>query len=179
VAAADTRRNLHNRSRRVAFGGLLSALALLFIFLSAVSPTADLALMTVSSLCVAVAIMETGTTGALTVYAAVSVVASFWPGIAFAYPFVTFFGLFPLVKAFAEKRWLRLTAAIFKLLFSAVLIAFTGIVFLMPAIQSLSDRYGVILLPLMMIGALAVVLVYDYALSLLILLYQRRRPSLR
>lgn len=132
--------------------------------------------MTVSSLCVAIAVMETGTTGAWIVYAAVSFLASFWPGITFAYPFVTFFGVFPLIKAFSERRWPRFPAAIFKLFFSSVLLAITGLAFVRPAVQALSDRYGIVILPLLMLGGLAIVMVYDYALSLLIVLYQRRRP---
>lgn len=177
MAAADPG-NLHQtRTRRVAFGGISAALALLFIILSSVSPTAGLALLTVSSLCIAITVMETGIPGALTAYAAVSVLASIWPGIGFSYPFVTFFGIFPLIKAFAEKRWLRLPAAIFKLSLSALLIVLTGLVFLQPTVRSLSAQYGAIILPLLLMAALAVVVVYDHALTLLIVLYHRRRPS--
>jgi hypothetical protein len=95
----------------------------------------------------------------------------------FSYPFITFFGLFPIIKAFAEKRWQRFSAAIFKLVLSAVLISFTSLIFILPLIQNLVSRYGVVILPLLLLGALAIVLVYDYALSLLIIIYQRRRPS--
>jgi uncharacterized membrane protein len=183
VAAADPggrrpgRSENRKRTRRIAYGGLLTAMALLFLSLSAIAPTADLALMTMASLCIAIAVMETGTTGALTVYAAVSLLSWLWPGIAFSFPFVTGFGLFPLIKAFAEKRWPRLPATLFKLGVSSALIVLTGFVFLREAVRGLVDRYGLFILPGLLLGSLAIVLIYDYALSLLIVLYQRRRPS--
>lgn len=181
MAAADSsgkgpvRSENRIRTRRIAYGGLLTALALLFLSLSAIAPTADLALMTLASLCIAIAVMEIGMTGALTVYAAVSLLSWLWPGIAFAFPFVTGFGLFPLIKAFAEKRWPRLPATIFKLGVSTALLVLTGAVFMREAVSGMIDQYGLVILPGLLLGSLVIVLVYDYALSMLIVLYQRRR----
>lgn len=155
---------------------MLAAMALLFLFLSSVSPTADLALMTLASLCVAIAVIETGTGGGLLLYATVAALASFWPGIAFSWPFVAFFGIFPLVKAFAEKRWPRLPAAIFKLSLSAVLVLFAVWLFAIPALQATVARYGAWILAALFAGGFLTVLAYDYALTLLITLYLSRRP---
>lgn len=163
-------------ARRTALGGLLAALALLFISISAISPTADLALMTLASLCMAIAVIENGAGSAFVLYAAVSLLSAFWPGIAFSWPFIAFFGFFPLVKAFAEKRWPQLPAAIFKLTVSSVLILAAIAVFAVPALRDYVNRYTVWIMPALLAGGLLVVLVYDYALTLLIALYLGRRP---
>lgn len=160
-------------------GGLLSALSLLFLVLSAYSPTLDLALMTLASLCIAIAVMELGIREALIVYLAVSAIAAGWPGIAFSFPFLTFFGVFPLLKAFAEKRWQRFPAAIFKLVVSAILLTGSALLFVRPAILRFLEQYGLLALIMLSVLGLALVLVYDYALSLLIVLFQRRRPFLK
>ena len=177
MAAADRRSRSRSLARTVAVGGLLSALALLFISISAFSPTLNLTLLTLASLCIAIAVMELGTREALIVYLAVSAIASAWPGMAFSYPFLTFFGVFPLLKAFAEKRWPRFPAAIFKLIVSAILLAVSVVVFIRPVVLSFLDRYGLLALIFLSILGLGLVLVYDYALSLLIVIFQRRRPS--
>ena len=158
-------------------GGLLSALSLLFLVVSAFAPTLNLALMTLASLCIAIAVMELGTRQALIVYLTVSAIAVAWPGIAFSYLFLTFFGSFPLFKAFAEKRWPRFPAAIFKLIISAILLAVTAALFVWPAVFGFMDQYGLPALIMLSILGLGLVLVYDYALSLLIVLFRRRRPS--
>ncbi len=174
MAAADRNRRL---ARSVATGGLLSALALFFLVLSALMPTLDLTLMTLSSLCVAIAVMEIGPRGGWLVYLAVSAIAWAWPGISFSYLFMAFFGPFPLIKAFSEKKWRQLPAAIFKLAVSAVLLGLSVFWFARPALSGFLERFGLPLLVLAAFVGLLIVLVYDYALSMLIILYSRRRPS--
>lgn len=169
--------NDRDQARRTALGGLLAAMALLFIFLASVAPTADLSLMTLASFCVAIAVIENGTSGALLLYITVSLLSAVWPGIAFSWPFVAFFGIFPLIKAFAEKRWPRFPAAIFKLTISAVLILIGIQLFAIALLQDYAIRFGAWILPLLLSIGLVVVLVYDYALTLLITGYVNRRPK--
>ena len=170
------RGNDRDRAQRLALGGMLAALALLFLFISSVSPTADLALMTLASLCVAIAVIEHGFGGALLLYVVISLLSVGWPGIAFSWPFIGFFGIFPLVKSFAERRWPRLPAAIFKLTVSAALMLVATLLFGIPMLHDLASRYGGWVVPTILFGGLAVILVYDYALTLLITLYVNRRP---
>ncbi|MCD8498875.1 MAG: hypothetical protein LRY35_02645 [Clostridiales bacterium] len=81
-------------TRALTLGGLLSALSLLFLVIGAVSPTADLSLYALSSLPVAIAVIELGQRRAWLVYLAVSLIGLAWPGLAFTYLFAFFFWSF-------------------------------------------------------------------------------------
>jgi riboflavin transporter FmnP len=61
-------------TRALTLGGLLSALSLLFLVIGTVSPTADLSLYALSSLPVAIAVIELGQRRAWLVYLAVSLI---------------------------------------------------------------------------------------------------------
>ncbi|NLC83536.1 MAG: hypothetical protein GX749_00460 [Ruminococcaceae bacterium] len=165
----------HDRARQAALGGLLSALAMLFISFSAVSPTADFALFTMASLCIAIAVIEYGIRFGTLIYLAVSILASIWPGIALAWPFLAYFGFFPLLKAFSEKRWPRIPAAIFKLTISIAIVLLGVLFFAIPYLQSYVALYGYWFMPAALLFSMAVILVYDYALTLLITIYRQRR----
>ncbi len=167
--------NNRDQASKTALGGLLAALALLFISVSAVSPTADFALFTLGSLCIAIAVIEHGISYGALIYLVVSVLSAFWPGIALAWPFVAFFGFFPLLKAFAEKRWPRIPAAIFKLTISLVVILASVLLFAIPELHGYASLYGSWFLPAALLFSVAVILVYDYALTLLITIYLQRR----
>jgi hypothetical protein len=87
---------------------LLTAIVLLFILMSYLSPTADLALMSCASMGIAVAVVRYGYRTAIIVLIASGLIAAVWPGIFFSLPFLLLFGPWPLIKAIMERALLRL-----------------------------------------------------------------------
>ncbi len=161
-------------TRALTLGGLLSALSLLFLVIGAVSPTADLSLYALSSLPVAVAVIELGQRRAWLVYLVISLIGLAWPGLAFTYLFAFFFGLFPILKAVFESRLNRALAALAKLVVGNVLvIAATGL-FARDMILAQAAVWGWWYIPVLVVVLQVVILVYDYALGLLITFYLDR-----
>lgn len=168
---------------KIAGGGLLTALVLLFISLSYLSPTADIALMSLASLVIAIAVVRYGFRIAATVLLASSLISAVWPGIFFALPFIILFGPWPLIKAWIEKKHNQAAAVLFKQLAATFLLAVASILYLQ--IFRIDPR---MLIPLEVIAKLpgfwfwlAILAVaeivfcfYDWALTLLITIYMRR-----
>ncbi|MEA4887953.1 MAG: hypothetical protein VB070_00595 [Clostridiaceae bacterium] len=168
MAAADSLRRM---TRDISWGGMLTALTLCFLIAAALSPIANLALYALTSLCIAAAVVEMDERKAVLVYLAAALISLAYPGWTQSWPFILFFGLYPLLRAPFDRRfktaaaWLARNAAGFLLgLLSAALF------FLKPA-QNLAGRYGFwiwLILPVLLAAAM---MVYDYALSLLLQFY--------
>lgn len=168
-------------SRRAAYGGLAAALVLLALLAVHLSPTADLALYAFASLCMAAVLLETGPWNAALAWLAATGIALFYPGFQVAVPFGLFFGPWPLAKAAIERRVPRKIGLAVKAgLFSVVLAAGYGFYTWIDDLPQVPDTLTSLPLAVAGLLALAVLLVYDYALTLLIHLYiSRIRPGLR
>lgn len=160
--------------RDVSYGGILTALILLFIIVSAWSPTADLALFSLTSLCMAIAVIEMGIGKALVVWFAASLLSLAYPGLQLAWPFFIFFGTYPLLRALIDTKWPRFKAFLIRHAAGLVMLAIGLALFLLPTIASLTSRLGGWLWVLIPPAGVVLMLVYDYALTLLIQLYHRR-----
>lgn len=162
---------LNPRTRAVSLGGLLAALAIVFLVFSALSPTADLSLLALSSLPVAIAVIELGNRRAALVYLAVSLISLAYPGLAFSYLFILFFGVFPLIKAALETKYARPLALLGKQLAANILLMLAAWLFARDVIQVQSEQFGAWFLPGIFVLLQVVIVVYDYALTLLISFY--------
>lgn len=162
------------RTRAVSLGGLLAALAILFLIAGALSPTADLSLLALSSLPIAIAVIELGYKRALLVYLAVSVISLAYPGIAFSYLFILFFGFFPVLKGYLESRLKRPAAAVIKQIAANISLMLAAWLFARELISAQAQGWGGWYIPAMIVVLQIVILAYDYALSLLISFYLDR-----
>ncbi len=179
MAAADpngghTRGGARTAARRLAYGGICTGLALAALLAVRFLPTADLALYALSSACVAIAVIETGMAGGAITWVAGSMLSLILAGIITAMPFVLFFGPYTLVKAMMESRPGRtFIRIVYKLVAADMLLAVTALVFLV----FLDAQPSMLPVPWWAAALLAqpVLLVYDYALSMMITLYARRR----
>lgn len=160
--------------RDISYGGILTALILLFMIVSAWSPTADLALFSLTSLCMAIAVIEMGIGKALVVWLAASLLGLVYPGLQLAWPFFVFFGTYPLVRALSDTKWPRFKAFLIRHAAGLIMLAIGIILFLLPTIAGLTSRVGGWLWVLIPPAVAVLMLVYDYALTLLIQLYHRR-----
>lgn len=167
-------RQTQSTTRAIALGGMMAALAILFLVAGAISPTADLSLLALSSLPVAVTVIELGYKRALLVYLVVSLISLAWPGIAFSYLFLFFFGVFPVLKAVFEFKLSRATAALAKLICANILILSAVWLFAREIILAQAATWGWWYIPALAVLLQVVILVYDYALTLLISFYLDR-----
>lgn len=104
-------------SRKVAFGGIFTALSVIFLYLAAVMPTGRVALYFVSGLPVALAIIEFGVTTGIGVYASASLLALLLVGdVTAVLPFILFFGHYGILKFYIEKQRKAVLEILLKLL---------------------------------------------------------------
>lgn len=160
-------------TRQISIGGLMTALILVFMAIKQLLPTGDIALLALMSLCIAIAVIELGVKPAIVVFAAASLLSLAWPGIAAGYPFIVIFGPYPLIRAVIDRMFGRVTALLLKLLAGNILAVIAAAFFAWTAIGELADKYTLFwyLVP---IGLQVIILVYDYALGLLIQVYFNR-----
>ncbi len=163
------------KAKKLAFCAVVSALSVLFLYLSYVIPTGKAALYTVSSVFLAAVVMETGARGGLLSYACVSILGLLLiPDKTFVLPFVLFFGYYPVVKQVCESRIKnRVLEYVVKFLWGNL--AFWAVWFLARSLFSLVlENWS---LWLFYLAVNVFFLIYDYAFSLLIHWYQTRIRS--
>ncbi len=116
---------MKKQTGRLAFGGVIAALSLVILLLSAIIPTAEIALPAIAGFALLPVVVELGKKAALTVYGAVSLlalvlVASWEPKLLY----IAFFGYYPILKATLESRLPRWAEWLCKLaVFNAAAVA--------------------------------------------------------
>ncbi len=158
----------------LALGAILSALALGALWLSVLAPTGRWGLVAVAGLFPVAAVISLGWQGGLAVWAAAGLLGLLLlPDKLNGLLFVLFFGLYPVVKSFLERktpRWLSLLGklAFFNAAAAVLVLAFGGL--FLPALPwDLTGRVYLVFL----LGS-AVFLVYDFGLTKLISFYIQR-----
>ena len=154
---------LKNKSTYVAYGGILTALAVLFMYISSLIPAGKLALVFLASAVIGAGVNISGIKLGAAVYAASAVLSFFIVSEKnYAVLYVAVAGNYPLVKPLLERiRRISLRVAVKLIVFNLymLLCAFIGVKLL-----SLSlDAYPFGILWLVMLMAF---FVYDYAYSL-------------
>jgi hypothetical protein len=172
VAAADYSRR--DRVRMISWGGLLTALIVLSLWVSAWSPTADVAIFTFASWVMAISVVELGWRGSLTVFMASGLIGLAWPGFSFAWPYFFFFGPYPLLRALVDRRLKRKTALIVRLLTGFVLSTVLLLTLSRATIGPATDRFGIWIWLIGPASLALAMLIYDWALGLLIHLFMVR-----
>ncbi len=123
------------RTYRVALGALMTALTLVFMYISNLIPTARVAFVAAASLFVTAAVIEGGlSTGIFVAVGGGALAALFLPDKTAALLFALFFGYYPVLKSIAERATSRVLQwavkiAVFNLAFCAVWFLFGALVF--------------------------------------------------
>lgn len=167
-------------SRKVALGGILTALCVVLTYLAAYLPTGRLGMYALASVTIAVAVVELGIKFGAVAYAASAILIFLLTGnINALLLFTLFFGSYPLLKYFIEKQRNAAVEMLLKFVFfnlSAILGFF--IYKLLLGISPLNmvnvTLWAVIAF---IVGAQLVFLIYDYVLSRLIDYYINRAKS--
>ena len=156
----------------LAYGGIITALSVIFLFLSSVVSINTLAFLTLTSCLIGIMYIEGGLKYSLLTFFAVSILSFFLPvdRISVLYYF-GFFGYYPILKAYIEKIRKLSTELIIKTIFF-IIIAFLGvyIISFFTGVK-ISDR-----LPwqIVAVGLGLVIHIYDYILSLFFSFYERK-----
>ncbi len=91
-------------SRKIAFTGIFTSVAVVLLYMSAIMPTGKLTLFFLASLPVAFAIIEFGTGAGIAIYFSVCVLSMLMAGNIYGIvPYVLFFGHYPIFKYLIEK----------------------------------------------------------------------------
>lgn len=165
-----------NKSTQVAMGGICAALCLFLMFLTCMLPFTQFAFPALAGIVLIAVVIENGTSTAVLVYAAVSILSLIIvPVKEAAFLFVGFFGYYPIIKAKLERIRLRLLEYIVKfLIFNAsvvvcylILIKFMGLDQVLEQIGPFGEYSVLILLGM---GNLMFI-VYDFAITNLVYVY--------
>lgn len=95
---------LNNKSKAVAYGGLLTALSVIFIYLSTIVPYNKLLFLFFSTLIIPIGLILTNVKNSLYIYVASSVLSLLLLGIrGNVLSYILFFGPYGIIKNFIEK----------------------------------------------------------------------------
>lgn len=165
------------RTRTITMAAVLSALGVAFLYIGSIFDFLDLTAAAASSLIIVLAVMEGGGGIPWMIYAATSFIAALI--LPNKYPvllYIFFAGLYPMVKSAAEKLPRIASAAVKLVFFNAV---FTLIMLMGRYLLHLPEDEIGLDTAIYVLGNLMLV-AYDYLLTQLITLYQRKlRKMLR
>lgn len=169
--------NNGTRVKSITLSGILLAFTVICVFLAAVLPTSKLSLYAVSSLFMAVIVIEFGTRAGWAFYLASAILSAILVPRLEVIPFIVFFGVYGLIKLYIERIHSRVLEYVLKLgYFNICLIL--GLVFLKELILN-----GVNLTaPVYIVAAIleVVFIVYDYIYTLFIRFYGiKLKPRLK
>ncbi|OCN02534.1 hypothetical protein A7X67_15250 [Clostridium sp. W14A] len=167
-----------NHSLRLAFCSVVTALGTAVMFLTGMIPVGTYALPAFAGILMISVVAEAGTGWAFSVYAAQSILsvllAADKEAVLF---FVLFFGYYPILKSLLENhlRRIKLQTAVKLIVFNAaaVLDFCLSVAFLSVPKESFSI-FGYYLPWLFLLAGNVVFLIYDYAVSLLVITYFSR-----
>lgn len=166
------------RTRSLTLAGILAACVLFLLYLAAMVPNLKAVLYGLSSLPMAVVVLETDKKTAAVFYAATAVLALLLlPDKLAALPYVLVLGAYGLVKAYAEVMLSRLREWVVKLVY---FILTMGIYYLL-IVKLLLPAFVWPISPVWLgLAAAALFVVYDFVYTLAIQYYlQTIRPRLR
>lgn len=164
---------MNKRTQNIAIGGICLAGSVLSVFLASIVPGAELTLYAVSSLFVAVMILEAGMRGGWMLYSGTILLCLILvPNKLAMIPYIFFFGIYGIIKYYAERNrhpaiQLAIKAIAFFLVFGCGYLFFREIFF--GNIQ-LPDFP----LPLMALAGLAFLFLYDFIFTQLLQIYRKR-----
>ena len=155
-------------TKKLAFSAIMSSLAVVFLYIGALFDVLDLSVAALASLCVLWVMVEFGTRWALSVYAVTSVLALLLLPVKLpAVLFAGFFGYYPAAKAVFERKLHGVLQWLAKLLLLNLSVGV--MILLMRYVMTEALWFEILLLVLCNI----VFLVYDFALSRLLVAYVR------
>ncbi len=175
--------NSVRNSSKTALGGIIAALSVTTMFLTAVIPTLTYALPAAAGILLVIVVIDIDKKWAFGVYAAVSILSILvLPNKEAAMMYVFFFGHYPILKAILEARFKSVLLWVLKFLsFNvSVILAYLIILYVFQMPFDEMEEYGKWAAWALLGMGNVVFVIYDIALSRLVTLYMLRwRKSVR
>ena len=174
-----------------ALGGLLTALGIIFLYLSAVFSTNTLTFLTLASFMVPICVLRSSTKTAFYVYISTSILSFFMTPLNIAFLYTAFFGIYGLIKYFIEKQKILTTEILLKLVFfNSVFFIFLSALEKLSGfnlfknlhlffVKNLPNASSLLISALVWLLSQVGFIIYDYALTLLIGYYHDYFPKSR
>lgn len=164
-------------SRKIAFTGIFTGIAVVFLYIGEIMPTGKLTLFFLASLPVAIVIVEFGTGAGITVYFAACALSGLITGNIFGIiPYVLFLGHYPIFKFCIEKGRKAISEVLLKLAVFNISGLLCYFLFKDLFIKALPVRFtGNSVLLAVFIAAIQVAFfTYDYVFSRLLFYYESK-----
>lgn len=163
-----------NRTKKIAFCGIITALCVVLMFLTTVIPVGTYALSAVAGAILVLVVIECGAGFAFSVFAAVSILSILLvPDKVCVLSFIAFMGHYPIIKRYIErinKRWIEYVVKLFVVNLAIAASVAVAICFMNVPVDLLY-RWGYIAIFVALAAADTVFLVYDVALTNIISAY--------
>jgi len=158
------------KAKYIAENGITIALTLIILYAASILPISTLTILTVSSCLIPISIIRTSIKNTILVYSGSSILSLFLVPTNIAIYYVSFFGVYGIVKYFSEKirnipLELFFKLVVFNALLSVIYFIFTNF------LGNLTINYP---LYMIWIAGQIVFLIYDYALTIIISFYLKR-----
>ena len=167
-----------NRSIRVAFCGIMTALCVLLMFLTGLIPVGTYALPALAGLLLTVIVIEMGTSWAWLVYAASSVLSVLIAADKMAaLLYVLFFGYYPILKAVIERRRMRRSISYllkFAVFNASMVTGYFLSIWVLGVPQDSFTVFGVYLPAVYLVAGNIIFAIYDYAITGVVVSYTGR-----
>ena len=163
----------NNKTFKLALGGICLALTLIFMFAGSIAPGIELTLFAISSLFVAVMIIESGIGSGILLYiAAVILGLILIPNKVALIPYAFLFGYYGIFKYLIEKLSSGTSQLIIKIIFFAAILS----IGLLGFKELLFETVDIPNFPVavLILGGTLFMLLYDYIYTLAINMYLRR-----
>jgi hypothetical protein len=166
--------NYNKKVKSITLSGILIAFTVICVFLAATLPTSRLSLYAISSLFIAVIIIEFGVRAGWAFYLASGILSAVLVPRLEVIPFVVFFGLYGLIKLYIERLPNRVIEYVLKLLYFNICLVL-ALFFLKELILGGINLSA----PVYIAAAIleVVFLVYDYVYTLFIRFYATKLKS--
>ena len=149
------------KAKNITLGGILIALGVVILYLTTIIPINTLALLTLSSCLIPIAIIRGNLKTAFFVYIGTSSLSFFLLPINYALMYIFLFGIYGIVKFFIEKLNKLPLEILLKLIYFNILLIL-GLFFINNFLSYFNINMSIYLF---MICANVVFLIYDYALT--------------
>ncbi|MCM1328547.1 MAG: hypothetical protein NC253_03825 [Ruminococcus sp.] len=163
-------------SYKVSLGGVISALCLVLMFLTAVFPTLSMTMPLFAGMLITVVAIEVSSSWSLVTYATVAVLAFFVTPDKEAWLFFTFlFGYYPVAKSYFEKMKFKLLGWLCKLaVFNVSIVIIFNLLNAIFGTVELVEEFEFLhewVIPALLIAGNLIFLLYDYTLTLVTACY--------
>lgn len=159
-------------TKKITRAALLSAVAVIFLYIASVFPTGQLGFTALASFSGIIAVIECGLPGGIAVYICGSVLGFLISTVKIpVYLYMLFLGYYPILKSIAERQKSRIVEWIIKIvLFAAAAFVALNVLSLLAVPAALSS-FGTIPIIILLI---AVYVIFDIGISKLIFFYTSR-----